>query len=151
MTIFWLAAFVVFIIAEAATVGLVSIWFAIGAFAAFVGTLFNASLWVQLILFVVVSALTLAATRPLAKKYLTPGHKRTNADRVMDMVGVVTERIENLAGTGSVQIGGRQWRARSESGAVIEAGEKVRPVRIEGIKLIVVPQEAFEPASDAVK
>jgi hypothetical protein len=68
-------------------------------------------------------------------------------DRVFDMVGVVTERIDNLNQTGAVQVGGKLWSARSDSGSILESGEKVRTVRIEGVKLIVVPQEAAEPVT----
>ena len=151
MTIFWAAALVIFIVVEAVTVGLVSIWFAIGALGALISTLLNASIWVQIACFVVLTAVSLAFTRPLTKKYLSPEHRRTNADRVFDMVGVVTERIDNLNQTGSVQVGGKLWTARSDSGFIIEAGKKVNTVRIEGVKLIVVPQEAAEPVTTGEK
>ena len=145
MIIFWLIALIIFVVLEAATVGLVSLWFAIGALAAFISALLHANIWVQVVCFVVLTAVSLAITRPLAKKYLAPKHNATNADRVLNMIGVITERIDNLNGTGAVQVGGRLWRARSESGAVMEVGEKVRTVRIEGVKLMVVPQTAADP------
>lgn len=150
MIIFWLIALIVFVVVEAVTVGLVSIWFAIGALAAFISALLNAQIWVQILSFVVLTAATIVITRPLAKKYLTPKHRPTNADRVIDMIGVVTERIDNLSETGSVHVGGRLWRARSEDGTIIEAGERVRSIRIEGVKLIVVPSLA-ETAANAPK
>lgn len=147
MIIFWLIAFLIFVIAEAATVGLVSVWFAIGSVAAIVAVLLKASIWVQVACFIAVSGITMAVSRPLAKKYLTPKHKPTNADRFIGMVGVVTQRIDNIEEAGEVRIGGSLWRARSESGAVIELGEKVKSLRIEGLKLIVVPEEAVKNAS----
>ena len=139
MLIFWLVALLVFLAVEAATVGLVSVWFAFGALAALIGAGLKAVLWVQIVLFLGVSVLALVLTRPLARRYLRPKQKRTNADRVLDQTGVAEERIDNLAGSGTVQIGGRLWSARSENGAPIDAGVRVRPVRIEGVKLIVVP------------
>ncbi len=145
MTIFWAAAIVVFIVVEAATVGLVSVWFAIGAFGALICAQLGAEFWAQALIFLVLSAVALAFTRPLAKKHMANNINRTNADRVFDMIGVVTERIDNLNQTGAVQVGGKLWSARSDSGSIIESGEKVRAVRIEGVKLIVVPQEAAEP------
>lgn len=150
MIIFWLIALIVFVVVEALTVGLVSIWFAIGALAAFISALLKAKIWVQITSFVVLTAATIIITRPLAKKYLAPKHRPTNADRVLDMVGVVTERIDNLSETGSVHVGGRLWRARSEDGTIIEVGEKVRSIRIEGVKLIVAHSEA-ETAAKALK
>jgi len=151
MIIFWLIALIIFIVVEAVTIGLVSIWFAIGALAAFISALLNAPVWLQIVWFIGITAVTIVVTRPLAKKYLAPKHRPTNADRVLEMVGVVMERIDNLNETGSVHVGGRLWRARSDNGEVIEAGEKVRSVRIEGVKLIVVPQTAAQSAADAVK
>lgn len=151
MTIFWAAALVLFIVVEAATVGLVSVWFAIGALGGLISALLNAPIGVQIACFVVLTVASLAFTRPLTKKYLAPEHRRTNADRVFDLIGVVTETIDNLKQTGSVQVGGKLWSARSDSGSIIEAGEKVRTVRIEGVKLIVVPQEAEEPVTAGVK
>jgi len=151
MIMVWLIALIIFIVVEAVTIGLVSIWFAIGALAAFISALLKAQVWMQIVWFVVITAVTIVVTRPLAKKYLAPKHKRTNADRVIDMVGVVTERIDNLNETGAVHVGGRLWRARSENNEVIETGEKVHSVRIEGVKLIVVPQNAAESVLDAAK
>ena len=151
MTIFWAAAIVVFIVIEAATVGIVSIWFAFGAFGALISAQLGADFWAQGLIFLVLSAVALAFTRPLAKKHFLNNSKRTNADRVFDMVGVVTERIDNLNQTGAVQVGGKLWSARSDSGSIIEAGEKVNTVRIEGVKLIVMPQEAAEPVKSGEK
>lgn len=137
----WLGALILFVVVEAMTIGLMSIWFAFGALAALIGTLLGAGLWLQLVLFIGVTALTVLFTRPLAKKCLAPKYKRTNADRVIDMIGIVTERIDNIAGTGSVHVGGREWMARSENGEIIDEGKRVNAVRIEGVKLIVAPQE----------
>lgn len=148
MILLWLGALVLFIVVEAVTVGLVSIWFAIGALAALISALLEAGLWIQIALFLAVSAAAMAATRPLVKKYVTPGRKRTNADRVMDMVGVVTERIDNIEGTGAVHVGGRLWMARSADGSTIEPGAEVCTERIEGVKLIVVPRPVAEESKE---
>ena len=149
MVVFWLIALIVFVAIEAVTVGLVSIWFAIGALAAFLSALLKAKLLVQIACFIVATALTIVVTRPLAKKLLSSKYMPTNADRVFNMVGVVTERIDNLKETGAVHVGGKLWTARSESGEIIEKGEKVRAVRIEGVKLIVVTQNAERSVADA--
>lgn len=69
--LFWAAAIVVFAIAEAATTALVSIWFAVGAAAAMVASIFTASLGVQCAVFAVVSAVTLAVMLPLLAKRRT--------------------------------------------------------------------------------
>lgn len=146
MVLVWLSALVVLLIIEAVTVGLTAIWFALGALIALLSAAFNAPLWMQLAWFIIVSAVTLAFTRPLAVKYLNSKSKATNADRVIGMTGIVRENIDNLAGTGTIFIDGKLWSARSDSGEVIGSGSMVSPVRIEGVKLIVKPAIAVKAA-----
>ena len=141
MSVIWLVAFIVFAIAEAATVQLVSIWFAAGALAAFIVSLLNAPLWLQLVIFLVVVIVALILTRPLIKKHLNAQVKPTNADRVIGMACRVTEDIDNIAATGAVSVQGKVWTARSKTGQPFKTGELVRAVAIEGVKLIVIPIE----------
>lgn len=141
ISIFWLVAVIVLGVLEAATVGLVSIWFALGALAALISSLFGGPLWLQLLLFFAVTAATLFFTRPLAKKYFNKAdHKPTNSDMVIGKEAYVTEEINNLSGTGAVKCLGKEWSARSESGEIIPQGEIVTAVEIEGVKLIVRKQ-----------
>lgn len=135
--VFWLAGIVVLLVLEAATAGLTCIWFALGALAALVSALFGAPIWLQIVWFLVVSAVSLYLTRPLVKKYVNSETQPTNADMVVGREAKVTEDIDNLAGTGAVSVGGKVWTARSASGDAIGAGELVRVERIEGVKLIV--------------
>ena len=137
MSIVWLALMVLLLILEAATAGLTSIWFALGALAALIASFFGGALWLQLAWFFAVSLLTLWLTRPLALKYLNSRRVATNADRVIGAEAVVTEDIDNIAGSGAVHVDGHEWTARSGSGANIAKGAVVRVERIEGVKLIV--------------
>ena len=137
MSIVWLVLMVLLFIIEAATAGLTVIWFALGALAALIAALFGAPIWLQVLWFLVVSIATLWFTRPLALKYLNGRSVATNADRVVGMEGVVCEDIDNLAGTGAVKLDGKEWTARSDSGANIPSGSVVKVRRIEGVKLIV--------------
>ena len=139
MSYFWLGVMVVAIFAEALTVGLVAIWFALGALAAFVSAVCGAPVWLQVAWFLIITAVTLFFTRPLAQKYLNCRRRATNADRVLEMTGLVTERIDNLDATGTVTIDGKVWTARAFDGQPIDVGMVVRPVRIDGVKLVVVP------------
>jgi membrane protein implicated in regulation of membrane protease activity len=100
---------------------------------------FGGSIQWQIVLFVAVSGLTLAFTRPFAKRFLDVPRKATNADRVYSMVGTVVEEINNANATGTVKVGGKLWTARSMTGEVLKAGTYVRPQAIEGVKLIVIP------------
>ena len=137
MTIVWGVIMVVMLIAEAVTVGLVTIWFALGALCALISSLLGAPVWLQAVWFVIISAATLVLTRPLAKKYVNGRSQPTNADRVLGQQCVVCERIDNLAGTGAVNVDGKVWTARSETGKTIEQGAVVTVKQIQGVKLIV--------------
>ena len=148
MIVIWAAAIVVFLIVEAATVGLASIWFAIGALAALISALFGAPVWMQVAWFVIVSGVTLYFTRPLAKKYVNARRQPTNADRLIGMEGIVLERIDNIAATGAVAIDGKHWTARSADGEPVEAGSLVVAKAIEGVKLIVEPAHAENEPED---
>ena len=137
MTIFWLAAFIVFAIGEAVTVGLVSVWFAVGALAALFATALGAGLWLQIAVFLGVSALALALFKPLSSKFLKPRLSATNADRVIGAAALVTETIDNAQAQGQVKVNGQIWSARSAQDIVIPVGADVRVLRIEGVKVIV--------------
>lgn len=136
MTLVWVAATVVFGTAEAATAGLVSIWFVGGSLAALVAAFFDASLWTQLALFLVVSLALLAATRPLARR-MRERAEPTNLDRVLHRAARVTETVDNERSTGAVYIDGKTWTARSEDGSVLARDTMVEVVRMEGVKLFV--------------
>jgi len=135
--IFWIGAIILFAAAEAATAGLTSIWFALGAAAALVAALFHGPLWLQLVWFFAVSVAAMLATRPLAKKYVNSHKVATNADRLLGRTGIVTEDIDNIAGTGVVKIDGQVWSARSLTGSVIPTGRLVKARSIQGVKLQV--------------
>ncbi len=139
MGTFWAAAIVVFLVLEGMTAGLVTIWFALGALAALLASVFGAPLWLQLVWFFVISIAALFLTRPLARKYLNSKTQATNADMYVGKECVVTEAIDNVAGTGAVKVAGKVWTARSEDGSSLPAGAKAEALRIEGVKLIVKP------------
>ena len=139
MTVVWIVAIVVLLIVEGLTSGLVTIWFAIGALAGLICQLVGAPLWLQLTVFLVVSFVTLVLTRPLAQKHLNSKTQPTNADRLLGKECIVTEAIDNVAGTGAVTVGGQVWTARSVSDAVIPNETRAVVRRIEGVKLIVEP------------
>jgi len=135
--IVWLALLIIFAVAEAATVGLTSVWFAIGSLGALVCALLGGNIWLQLGIFIVLSVVCLVALRPLAQKYLNTRVEPTNADRVIGQEAQVTQDIDNIHGTGAVTIGGVTWTARSEHDTPIPAGTMVRVLRIEGVKVMV--------------
>ena len=138
MTTVWLVAMIVLLIVEASVPGLVSIWFALGAFAAMISSLLNAPLWLQCLWFALVSILSLWLTRPFVKKFVNSRTTPTNLDMVIGEECLVIEDIDNVLGTGAVSVGGKEWTARMEDAdARAVKGEVVRALRIEGVKLIV--------------
>ncbi len=137
MEIIWLALLIVFAITEGVTVALVSIWFMGGALAALIAALCGAELWVQVVLFFAASILLLLCLRPLSKRLIKQKKVATNADSNIGKEAVVTERIDNLQGSGAVRISGVEWSARSADGSEIEKGAVVRVLRIEGVKVCV--------------
>lgn len=139
MTVIWIIAIVVLLIVEGLTAGLVTIWFAIGAVAALICQMLGAPLWLQMAVFLAVSFVTLVLTRPLAQKHLNNRTQPTNADRLIGRECIVTEVIDNVAGTGAVTVGGQVWTARSVSDDPISAESRAIVRRIEGVKLIVEP------------
>jgi membrane protein implicated in regulation of membrane protease activity len=149
--IFWAVAVVAFIILELATVGLASIWFALGALCALIAALLGAPLWLQIVWFVIISVATLLLTRPLAKKYINSKTMATNADRVIGRRAVVKERIDELSGTGAVLADGKMWSARTVDGRSAEPGDVVIVREIRGVKLIVEPPDAEATAEETTE
>ena len=143
LTILWLVLLILFLAAEAATVAMVSLWFAAGALAALVASLLHGQLWLQLVLFFAVSALLLACLRPMARKHFTPKLAKTNVDAILDAQGYVTADIDNISATGTVKLGAMEWTARSTTGAPIPRGTLVKVDKIEGVKAFVTPVEVL--------
>ena len=136
--IIWLIAAIVLAVIELSTMGLVTIWFAIGAVVAMIGALLGAGLVVQLVLFILVSLIILVAARPLAEKYLNRNVKKTNIDAVVGRKLIAKTDIDNLKGTGKIDMEGSTWLAASSSDEItIPAGTEVVVVKVVGAKLIV--------------
>lgn len=134
-TVFWLCAFVVFLIIEAVTASLVSVWFAVGALAAAFCTYLGMDTTGCLIVFLVVSAIVLGIFKKFYNKKITTKHEPTNADRLIGEKGIVENDIEPISGVGVVKIKGNLWSAASHE--PIEKGSVVEVKKIEGVKLIV--------------
>ena len=139
--IFWLAAMVVFLAAEAATVTLVSIWFALGALGAILVALLGGNLMLQITVFLLLAILLLLSLRGIVRRYITPRISKTNIDSIIGTTGIVLSPVDNIAALGQVQVNGVEWSARSTDGAQIPAGTLVRVDKIEGVKVFVSPAE----------
>ncbi len=138
MTVIWLIILVVLVVIELLTMGLTTIWFAGGALIAAVASIFGAPLLLQIILFLVVSALLLFFTRPIAVKYFNKDRVRTNAESLVGRQAIVISEVDNLQGIGQVSVGGMEWSAKTkEDGVTLPVGTVVTILAINGVKLIV--------------
>lgn len=139
--IIWLVLMVIFLIVEASTVVMMSLWFAAGSLAALVVAVTGGPVGLQVLVFLAVSAALLACLRPMVRKHVTPKLTPTNVDSVVGSQGYVTADIDNVAATGSVKLGSMEWTARSTAGVPILKGTLVRVDKIEGVKAFVSPVE----------
>lgn len=135
----WLGLVILFLIAEGATVSLVSLWFAAGAVVAMFAALLGAGVWLQTGLFLAVSGALLLMLRPIVRRYLVPKITPTNVDSLVGATGLVTETIDNVTASGQVKLGAMEWTARSTTGENIPQGTLIRVDRIEGVKVYVTP------------
>lgn len=139
--IFWLILFVVLLIIEIATMGLTTIWFAGGAFVAFLAAYMGFDVVVQVLVFLIVSILLLVLTRPIAVKFFNQERQKTNAESLIGQKAVVKEEINTLQATGRVEVNGMEWSAKTEGPDIIEADTIVMIHGIQGVKLIVEKEE----------
>ncbi|MBR4085327.1 MAG: NfeD family protein [Lachnospiraceae bacterium] len=134
----WLALIVFFIIAEACTVVLVSVWFAGGSLVGLVLAALHAPWWLQIIGALVVSGVLLYFTRPIAMKHFNKSRVKTNISTLEGKQAIVTETIDNLQATGQVIVGGQEWSARNAADdEVIPEGTVVIIEKVSGVKLMV--------------
>lgn len=138
MMVVWLVVLIVAIAIEVGTLGLTTIWFAGGALIAVIAAAFSFPIWLQGLIFLVVSLLLMVFTRPVAVKYFNKDRVRTNVESMVGRQAIVISEIDNLQGIGQVTVGGQEWSARSEDDKVrMEAGTVVDIVAVSGVKLIV--------------
>lgn len=139
---FWLILLIICIGIELPTLGLTTIWFAGGALIAIFAAVVGAPIWLQAVLFIVVSLLLLFFTRPVAVKYFNKDRVKTNVESMVGRQAIVISEVDNLQGIGQVTVGGQEWSARSADDQVnIAVGAVVTVVAINGVKLVVREQQ----------
>lgn len=142
----WLLAVIVFTIVEVATYQLVAVWFAIGAIGGLVAAVCGASGLTQFLVFVVLSVVSYAATRPVVRKLLHGTKVATNVDRLLGQEGVVTQPITPMQ-KGRVVVDGQDWSAQMKEECreqTVQPGETVRVCCITGVTLVVEPVKVAE-------
>lgn len=135
--ILWGVVFAVMVIAELASMQLVSVWFAAGAIAAFVTALFKLGMGMQMFVFILVSILLLTITRPVLRKFTVGKTQPTNMELDIGKTAEVIEAIDNDKNTGRAKLNGVDWKAVSTDGSVIPIGSIVKIDDVKGTKLFV--------------
>lgn len=134
----WLIALVAFLVIEGITVTLVCIWFAGGALIGLLAAALHAPIWLQVLLFLLVSIILLVYTRPIAMKFFNKDRVKTNVSGVIGKQAIVVDEIDNLQGLGKVTVGGQEWTARSVvEDEIIPVGTVVNVEEVKGVKLMV--------------
>ena len=138
LNLIWIGLFIILLIIEVFTVGLTTIWFAIGALAAAGANTLGANLTIQIIVFLAVSIVLMSFTRPWAAKHLNKNRLKTNYESKIGEVIKITERVDNLRQTGRSIVDGQEWTVRSQDNNVIlEKDELAKVISVSGVKLIV--------------
>lgn len=141
-TMVWLAAMIILIVIEIVTVGLTTIWFAIGALVAIIVAMFGGGLILQLAVFLIVSLGMLIFTRPLAIRYINNTRTRTNYEGIIGKIVRITQDVDNIAGQGCAVVNGQEWTVRAvEDKIKIAEGSLAKVVDIKGVRLIVEKYE----------
>lgn len=130
----WIIIFLVLLFIELASVNLITIWFSLGALGAWITTNFTDNITIQIIVFIVVSVISLIVTKPIIQKLRVRKIEATNLDRVIGEEGVVTKEITKNS-YGEVKVKGSIWTATAKE--KITKGSQVKVLKIEGVKLLV--------------
>lgn len=142
VNLIWLILFVILLVIELFTVGLTTIWFALGSLAAFLADHLGAGLPVQIIVFLAVSCILLIFTRPWALKHVNHKRVRTNYESEIGKIILITEKVDNLNQTGKSTVDGQEWTVRAKNDTeILEPGTKAKVTGISGVKLIVEKYE----------
>ncbi len=142
LNLIWIGLFIILLLIEIFTVGLTTIWFAIGALAAAGVNTLGADLIIQIIVFLAVSVILMIFTRPWAAKHLNQNRLKTNYESKIGEIIKITERVDNLKQTGKSIVDGQEWTVRSQNNnEILEKDELAKVIAVSGVKLIVEKYE----------
>lgn len=145
----WLVLALIFTLIETATTTFFIFWFGIGAAAAALAAYLGAHFVVQMLVFLAVSLVFVAYTRPFARR-VQRSRVKTNVDAMVGRSGIALDRLDGHGGTGLVKVGGETWTAVAADDAPVEKGQRVTVLGVDGVKLIVRPLAGADgPAGEA--
>jgi len=146
----WLVLALIFTLIETATTTFFIFWFGIGAAAAALAAYLGAHFVVQMLVFLAVSLVFVAYTRPFARR-VQRSRVKTNVDAMVGRSGIALDRLDGRGGTGLVKVGGETWTAVAAEDAPVEKGQRVTVLGVDGVKLIVRPLAGADGPADEAK
>ena len=133
---FWLIVSGLCFVIESFTVGFFVFWFGVGALIALAISLLVSNFFIQVVIFIISSAILLVLTKPFVKKFIkTDKTVPTNVYSIIGKEGIVLENIDSINCTGKVKVKGELWSAVSDTD--IEKDSKIKVVSVNGVKLKV--------------
>ena len=138
MWLVWLVIAGVLFVGEILTAGFLLLWFAIAAVVAMLVSFLTTNLFIQILVFLVISILLLIFTRPLLSKYTKSDNTVTNSNAIIGKTALVTEEISLLNSTGQINVDGEIWSAKTmDPNLTIPKGSQVEIIGIDGVKACV--------------
>jgi inner membrane protein len=137
--IIWLVIAALFAAGEVVTAGFFLLWFGVGALAAAAIALAGvSSVAAQIIVFLAVSLLLLAASRTLFERFGPRTALRSGVETMVGQLGTVVEESRGARGEGAVRVYGSVWTAFPIDGEEpLRVGESVCVTRVEGNTIYV--------------
>lgn len=130
----WLIIVILLVIVEALTIDLTTIWFVVSGLCALILSFFVDNFLIQFAVFTLLGIILLITTKPILKKMIKERKESTNLDRVVGMIGIVTEDIKKNS-TGEVKVDGKKWTAYADQN--IKSDSTVKVLKIDGVKIKV--------------
>ena len=137
MSYLWLALILAFVVVESVTYQLLCIWFALGSIGGLITSLITDNQTAQIVVFLIISVISLIALRPIAKKTFKSQDLKTNVDGLKGKKVIITEDVCNIKSQGEGKVDGMVWTVRSADGKDIPKDSIAVVEKVEGVKLIV--------------
>lgn len=134
-TIIWLLIAVVAIVLDIVTSAFLFVWFSLGAFAALIANLLGLNYGMQIVIFAVVSLISILIGYPWAKKKYKKSIKRTPLMEE-SYIGKIIVAEEDIIDMARIKVGGIYWTGVNR-GTMISKGQKYKIIGIEGNKFII--------------
>lgn len=135
----WFLIFVIALILEMITVQFISLPFVVGSLVAIICAYLRMEIQYQILVFAIVSFLSLFLFQFFIRKKLKVKQIKTNVDALINQIGFVEEDFDQNTKVGRIDINGVDWRAVSSK--VLKKGMKVKVKKIEGATLVVEEDE----------